>query len=65
MPSWHQRQNPTRLDHDTLWTLVTESHMTSLSTHSSYDEAKAQGDRIREHHPDTRYYILKPRNLNQ
>lgn len=63
MPSWHQKQSPQPLYNDVYWTLMIETHMTSLSLHSSREAAEELGKNTQRRHKDTRWYVLPPMKI--
>ena len=59
MSTWHQRQHPAKLWHDTMWTLVSDPPERCMTLMLFSNEADARARMKKEDHA----YILRPENF--
>ncbi len=62
MASWYQENTPTRLSHDTEWTVVEDPPLETrcLFRFTTKAEADAYRDHIKDLHPSWSVYTLRP-----
>lgn len=62
MATWHQRQNPVPLWHETKWTVVNDppNETTTVMRFDHPHEAESYMDRMKSRGNDKHMYLLRP-----